>query len=105
MTGLMRGLKGVVLLGAGVAITGCSQLGGLENVLGGVLGPQAGSGNASEVYGVVRGVDTQRQMIQIQRRQFLLMLEQRLVHLPKFPFLPGTNCCFCCFVGFLMNFK
>jgi len=66
MTGLMRGLKGAVLLGVGVAITGCSQLGGLENVLGGVLGPQAGSANASEVYGVVRGVDTQRQMIQIQ---------------------------------------
>jgi|GEM_PF-363921 len=66
MTGLMRGLKGAVLLGVGVAITGCSQLGGLENVLGGVLGPQAGSANASEVYGVVRGVDTQRQLIQIQ---------------------------------------
>ncbi|HYH80502.1 MAG TPA: hypothetical protein VEX86_11920 [Longimicrobium sp.] len=68
MTGLMRGLRGAVMLGMGVAVTGCSQLGGLENVLGGVLGPAAGSGNAnaSEVYGTVRGVDTQRQMIQIQ---------------------------------------
>jgi hypothetical protein len=66
MTGLKRGLKSAVLLGVGVAITGCSQLGGLGNVLGGVLGPQAGSGSASEVYGVVRGVDTQRQLIQIQ---------------------------------------
>lgn len=65
MTGLMRGLRGVVLLGAGVAITGCSQLGGLGNVLGGVLGPQAGSGNGNEVYGTVRYVDTQRQMLQI----------------------------------------
>lgn len=68
MTGLMRGLRGAVMLGVGVAVTGCSQLGGLENVLGGVLGPAAGSGstNGSEVYGTVRGVDTQRQIIQIQ---------------------------------------
>jgi hypothetical protein len=66
MTGLMRGLKGAVLLGAGVAITGCSQLGGLGNVLGGVLGPGTGSGSGNEVYGTVRYVDTQRQMIQIQ---------------------------------------
>lgn len=68
MNGLMRGLRGVVLLGTGVAITGCSQLGGLGglgNVLGGVLSPGTGSGN-SEVYGMVRGVDTQRQIIQIQ---------------------------------------
>jgi len=66
MNGLMRGLRGVVLLGAGVAITGCSQLGTLGNVLGGVLQPGAGSGGSSEVYGLVRGVDTQRQIIQIQ---------------------------------------
>jgi hypothetical protein len=68
MNGLMRGLRGVVLLGAGVAITGCSQLGGLGslgNVLGGVLSPNSGSGSG-EVYGMVRGVDTQRQIIQIQ---------------------------------------
>src|SRR5690348_1923451 len=65
MTGLMRGLRGVVLLGAGVAITGCSQLGGLGNVLGGVLGPATGSGSGNEVYGTVRYVDTQRQMLQI----------------------------------------
>jgi len=65
MNGLMRGLRGVVLLGAGVAITGCSQLGTLGNVLGGVLSPNSGSGSG-EVYGMVRGVDTQRQIIQIQ---------------------------------------
>lgn len=64
MNGLMRGLRGAVLLGAGVAITGCSQLGGLENVLGGVLGPNAGSGSG-QVAGTVRYVDTQRQTIQI----------------------------------------
>jgi hypothetical protein len=64
MNGLMRGLKGAVLLGAGVAITGCSQLGGLGNVLGGVLGPQAGSGTG-QVAGTVRYVDTQRQQLQI----------------------------------------
>jgi len=64
MNGLMRGLKSAVLLGAGVAITGCSQLGGLGNVLGGVLGPQTGSGSG-EVAGTVRYVDTQRQMLQI----------------------------------------
>jgi hypothetical protein len=64
MNGLMRGLRGAVLLGAGAAITGCSQLGGLGNVLGGVLGPQAGSGSG-QVAGTVRYVDTQRQMIQI----------------------------------------
>jgi hypothetical protein len=63
MNGLMRGLKGAVLLGAGVAITGCSQLGTLGNVLGGVLSP-AGSGSG-EVAGTVRYVDTQRQQLQI----------------------------------------
>src|SRR4051812_24976039 len=64
MNGLMRGLKGAVLLGAGVSITACSQLGGLGNVLGGVLGPAAGSGN-STVQGTVRGIDTQRGLLQI----------------------------------------
>lgn len=64
MNGLMRGLKGVVLLGAGVAITGCSNLGQLGNVLGGVLQPGAGSGTG-QVAGTVRYVDTQRQMLQI----------------------------------------
>jgi hypothetical protein len=65
MNGLMRGLKSAVLLGAGVAITGCSQLGSLGqlgNVLGGVMGAGSGSG---EVAGTVRYVDTQRQMLQI----------------------------------------
>ncbi len=65
MNGLMRGLKGAVLLGAGVAITGCSNLGTLGNVLGGVLGPATGSGSASQVAGTVRYVDTQRQILQI----------------------------------------
>jgi hypothetical protein len=63
MNGLMRGLRGAVLLGAGVAITGCSQLGTLGNVLGGVMQPGVGSG--SQVAGTVRYVDTQRQMIQV----------------------------------------
>ncbi|HEX6748329.1 MAG TPA: hypothetical protein VF092_13620 [Longimicrobium sp.] len=65
MNGLMRGLKGVVLLGAGVAITGCSNLGTLGNVLGGVLGPATGSGSTGQVAGTVRYVDTQRQILQI----------------------------------------
>jgi len=64
MNGLMRGLRGAVLLGAGVAITGCSQLGTLGNVLGGVMQPGVGSGNG-QVAGTVRYVDTQRQMIQV----------------------------------------
>jgi len=64
MNGLMRGLKGAVLLGAGVAITGCSNLGTLGNVLGGVLGPSAGSGSG-QVAGTVRYVDTQRQILQL----------------------------------------
>src|SRR5262249_31001053 len=63
MNGLMRGLKGAVLLGAGVAITGCSNLGTLGNVLGGVLGPATGSGTSS-VAGTVRYVDAQRQLLQ-----------------------------------------
>lgn len=63
MNGVMRGLKGLVLLGAGVAITGCSQLGTLGNVLGGVLSP-TGSGSGT-VDGTVRYVDTQRQVLQI----------------------------------------
>jgi hypothetical protein len=67
MNGLMRGLRGAVLVGAGLAVTGCSQLGqlgSLGNVLGGVLGPAAGSGSA-QVAGTVRYIDTQRQMLQI----------------------------------------
>jgi len=64
MNGVMRGLRGAVLLGAGVAITGCSQLGTLGNVLGGVMQPGAGSGTG-QVAGTVRNVDTQRGMIQL----------------------------------------
>lgn len=64
MNGLMRGLRGAVLVAAGVAATGCGQLGTLGNVLGGVLQPAAGSGSA-QVAGTVRYVDTQRQMLQI----------------------------------------
>jgi hypothetical protein len=64
MNGLMRGLRGAVLVAAGVAATGCSQIGTLGNVLGGVLQPGAGSGSA-QVAGTVRYVDTQRQMLQI----------------------------------------
>jgi len=66
MNGLMRGLRGAVLVAAGVAATGCGQLGTLGNVLGGVLQPAAGSGGGSgQVAGTVRYVDTQRQMLQI----------------------------------------
>lgn len=64
MNGLMRGLRGAVLLGATVAATGCSQLGTLGNVLGGVMQPGTGSGSA-QVAGTVRNVDTQRGMLQI----------------------------------------
>jgi hypothetical protein len=63
MNGVMRGLRSAVLLGAAVAITGCSQLGTLGNVLGGVLQPGAGSGG--QVAGTIRYVDTQRGMIQL----------------------------------------
>lgn len=65
MNGVMRGLKGAVLLGVGIAITGCSQLGTLENVLGGVLQPGVGSGGSGQVAGTVRGVDAQRGLLQI----------------------------------------
>lgn len=64
MNGVMRGLRSAVLLGAGVAITGCSQLGTLGNVLGGVMQPGAGSGTG-QVAGTIRYVDTQRGMIQL----------------------------------------
>lgn len=64
MNGLMRGLRGAVVVALGVAATGCSQLGTLGNVLGGVMQPGVGSGNA-QVSGTVRYVDTQRQMLQI----------------------------------------
>jgi len=66
MNGLMRGFRGAVLVAAGVAATGCGQLGTLGNVLGGVLQPGVGSGGGSaQVAGTVRHVDTQRQMLQI----------------------------------------
>lgn len=64
MTTMMRGIQRVALLGAVLAGAGCSNLGGLGNVLGSVLQP-AGSGSG-EVAAVVRYVDTQRQMIQVQ---------------------------------------
>ena len=64
MNGLMRGLRGAVMVAAAVAATGCSQMGSLGNVLGGVLQPGVGSGNA-QVTGTVRYVDTQRQMLQV----------------------------------------
>lgn len=66
MTKLMRGARGAVLAAATLAAAGCSQLGSLGtlgNVLGGVLGQGTGTG---EVYGEVRYVDTQRQIIQIE---------------------------------------
>ena len=66
MNGLMRGLRGAVLVAAGVAVTGCGNLGTLGNVLGGVLQPSTGSGSGSaQVAGTVRYVDTQRQMLQV----------------------------------------
>ncbi|HEX8694023.1 MAG TPA: hypothetical protein VF746_16495 [Longimicrobium sp.] len=64
MTKLMRGARGAVLAAATLAAAGCSQLGTLGNVLGGVMGQQGG-GNG-EVYGEVRALDTQRQIIQIE---------------------------------------
>lgn len=66
MNGLMRGLRGAVMLGATVSIAACSQygLGGLGNVLGGVLGQSAGSGTG-QIAATVRYVDTQRQMLQV----------------------------------------
>ena len=64
MTKLMRGARGAVLAAATLAAAGCSQLGTLGNVLGGVMGQQ--QGNSGEVYGEVRYVDTQRQTIQIE---------------------------------------
>jgi hypothetical protein len=66
MNGLMRGLRGAVLLGAGISISACSQLGGLGNVLGGVLQPSAGSGSGTgSASGTVRYVDTQRGQLQL----------------------------------------
>lgn len=64
MTKLMRGARGAVLAAATLAAAGCSQLGTLGNVLGGVMGQQ-GTGSG-EVYGEVRYVDAQRQVIQIE---------------------------------------
>ena len=66
MTTMMRGVRGVAVLAATLAAAGCSQLGGLEQVLGGVLNPQGGAGGSGEVSAQVRYVDTQRQQIQVQ---------------------------------------
>ena len=63
MKTIMRRVRALALAPALLAGAGCSQLGGLSDVLGGVLSP---TGGASEVYGEVRGIDTQRQYIQIQ---------------------------------------
>ena len=68
MTTLMRGARGAVLAAATLAATGCSQLGTLGNVLGGVMNPNGGS-SGSEVYGEVQYVDTQRQQIQVRTQQ------------------------------------
>ncbi|HEU4454756.1 MAG TPA: hypothetical protein VFR81_16930, partial [Longimicrobium sp.] len=62
---MKRTMRGVVALAATLATAGCSQLGSVGDILGGVLGQQ-GQGGSGEVYGEVRGVDTQRQVIQIE---------------------------------------
>ncbi len=62
---MKRTMRGVVVLAATLATAGCSQLGSVGDILGGVLGQQGQGGNG-EVYGEVRAVDTQRQVLQIE---------------------------------------
>ena len=52
-------------MGALAALSGCSGLGTLGNVLGGVRG--GAGGGANQVSGIVRGVDTRSQVIGLQQ--------------------------------------
>jgi len=66
MSKTMRGIRGVAVAAATLALAGCQNLGGLGNVLGGVLNPGGQQGQGGEVYGEVRAIDTQRQILQIE---------------------------------------
>lgn len=63
---MTKTMRGAVALVATLATAGCAQLGPVGEILGGVLGQQQGQGGNGEVYGEVRAVDTQRQVLQIQ---------------------------------------
>lgn len=66
MSKTMRGIRGLVVAASVLTVTGCQNLGGLGNVLGGVLNPGGQQQQGGEVYGEVRAIDTQRQVLQIQ---------------------------------------
>jgi len=63
-----RGAALLALAAGGLATGACSNAGNLGNILGSVLGGQAGQGgqSANAVSGVVRGVDTRSQQIGLQ---------------------------------------
>ena len=63
-----RAVRGAAAGLALLAGAGCSQLGTVGDILGGVLTP-AGGGQGGEVYGEIRAIDTQRQIVQIQTQQ------------------------------------
>ena len=63
MTKTMRRLGTAAALALGTGAAGCAQLGGLENVLGGVMNPNGAGGN---VAAEVRYVDDRRQTIEFE---------------------------------------
>jgi hypothetical protein len=64
MQATIKALRGIALAGL-TTLGACSQLGSVGNVLGGVLGQGGGTGSAGEIAGEVRGIDTQRQYLQV----------------------------------------
>ena len=66
MLSTMKGLRGIALAGVTAVLAGCSQLGSVSDVLGGVLGAGSNGGSSSgQIDGTIQGLDTNRGYLQI----------------------------------------
>jgi hypothetical protein len=67
MLSTIKGLRGITIASFAL-LTGCAQLGSAADVLGGVLGAGSGgtgNGGSGQIDGEIRGVDANRQYLQI----------------------------------------
>lgn len=68
MKTILRAFRGAAVAALALGGAGCAQLGTVGDILGGTLGGMGG-GTGNEVYGEVRYVDTQRQILQVTTQQ------------------------------------